>query len=48
MLVRGKSSELVGEEMAEEFMKLVPHAEFADVSEAGHMVAGDKNDVFHG
>ncbi len=46
MLVRGKSSELVGEEMAEEFMKLVPHAEFADVSEAGHMVAGDKNDVF--
>jgi peroxiredoxin len=23
-----------------------PHAEFVDVSGAGHMVAGDKNDVF--
>ena len=46
MLVRGKASELVDEEMVAEFLKLAPHAEFADVSEAGHMVAGDKNDVF--
>ena len=27
-------------------MALAPHAKFADVSEAGHMVAGDKNDIF--
>ncbi|MGI9483153.1 MAG: alpha/beta fold hydrolase [Hyphomicrobiales bacterium] len=46
MLVRGRASELVDEEMAAEFLKLAPDAEFADVSEAGHMVAGDRNDVF--
>lgn len=46
MLVRGRMSELVGEEHVREFLELVPHAEFADVSGAGHMVAGDRNDVF--
>ncbi len=46
LLVRGRQSELVDEEMVAEFMALAPHARFADVSEAGHMVAGDKNDVF--
>jgi pimeloyl-ACP methyl ester carboxylesterase len=25
----------------------VPHARFADVAGAGHMVAGDRNDVFN-
>ncbi len=46
MLVRGRQSELVDEEMVAEFLELAPHAKVADVSEAGHMVAGDKNDVF--
>jgi pimeloyl-ACP methyl ester carboxylesterase len=46
MLVRGGSSELVQEEHAQEFLALVPHARFADVSGARHMVAGDKNDQF--
>lgn len=46
MLVRGKMSDLVTEEAAKEFMGMVPHADFVDVSGAGHMVAGDKNDVF--
>ncbi len=46
LLVRGKSSELVSEENAREFLQLVPHADFADVSDASHMVAGDKNDRF--
>jgi pimeloyl-ACP methyl ester carboxylesterase len=46
MLVRGGSSELVQEEHAREFLALVPHARFADVSGARHMVAGDKNDQF--
>ncbi len=46
MLVRGRQSELVDDEMVAEFLALAPHAKVADVSEAGHMVAGDKNDVF--
>jgi pimeloyl-ACP methyl ester carboxylesterase len=46
LLVRGQMSELVGEEHVREFQSLVPHAAFTDVSGAGHMVAGDKNDVF--
>ncbi len=45
-LVRGGKSELVSKEHADEFMQMVPHALYYDVSEAGHMVAGDKNDVF--
>jgi len=30
----------------DEFLELVPHAQFTDVKEAGHMVAGDVNDIF--
>ncbi len=46
LLVRGRQSELVGEEEAKEFLELVPHAQYADVGDARHMVAGDKNDAF--
>lgn len=46
LLVRGRMSDLVSVEAAEEFLALAPHARFADVSGAGHMVAGDKNDAF--
>ncbi|WP_417689991.1 alpha/beta fold hydrolase [Roseibium sp.] len=46
LLVRGRNSELVAEEHVEEFLKLVPHSEFVDIHGAGHMVAGDRNDVF--
>jgi pimeloyl-ACP methyl ester carboxylesterase len=46
LLVRGRMSDLVSEEAARDFLELVPHARFADVSGAGHMVAGDRNDVF--
>lgn len=46
LLVRGGSSELVQEEHVREFMNLVPHAQFADVAGARHMVAGDRNDEF--
>jgi len=46
LLVRGRESELVGEEEAREFLHLAPHAEIADVSGARHMVAGDRNDAF--
>jgi pimeloyl-ACP methyl ester carboxylesterase len=46
LLVRGASSELVQEEHAKDFLKLVPHATYVDVSGARHMVAGDRNDQF--
>ena len=46
LLVRGRMSDVVSEENAREFLQLVPHAEFVDVSGAGHMVAGDRNDIF--
>jgi pimeloyl-ACP methyl ester carboxylesterase len=46
LLVRGGSSELVSEEHAKEFLALAPHAAYADVSGAHHMVAGDVNDHF--
>jgi pimeloyl-ACP methyl ester carboxylesterase len=46
LLVRGGKSELVSKEHAQEFLTLAPHARFVDVSDAGHMVAGDKNDAF--
>jgi pimeloyl-ACP methyl ester carboxylesterase len=46
LLVRGASSELVQEAHAREFLELVPHASYVDVSGARHMVAGDRNDQF--
>lgn len=46
LLVRGRMSNLVTMEAVEEFLTLAPHARFADVSGAGHMVAGDRNDAF--
>jgi non-heme chloroperoxidase len=46
LLVRGRLSDIVSEEGAREFLELAPHAGFVDVREAGHMVAGDRNDVF--
>jgi len=46
LLVRGKLSDLVTENEVEEFLKRYPHARFADVSGAGHMVVGDENDAF--
>lgn len=46
LLVRGMQSELVHEDYAREFVELAPAASYVDVGGAGHMVAGDKNDVF--
>ena len=46
LLVRGKMSDLLREDGAKTFLEQVPHAEFSDVSGAGHMVAGDRNDLF--
>lgn len=46
LLVRGRMSDVVSEEGAAEFLSAAPHAEFVDVADAGHMVAGDRNDIF--
>jgi len=46
LLVRGQMSDLVTEERADEFVSRFPEVEFVDVGGAGHMVAGDRNDVF--
>ncbi|MEB2343809.1 MAG: alpha/beta hydrolase [Deltaproteobacteria bacterium] len=46
LLVRGQRSDLLSEEGARQFLALAPSARFVDVSDAGHMVAGDRNDAF--
>ena len=46
LLVRGRMSEIVSEEGVREFLEMVPHAEYVDVEDASHMVAGDRNDLF--
>ena len=48
MLVRGTQSHVVSEEGAKELLELIPTATLIDVTGAGHMVAGDDNDVFSG
>ncbi len=48
LLVRGGRSDVVGEQGRQELAELIPHARFAEVANAGHMVAGDSNDPFTG
>ena len=47
LLVRGRMSDLLSEQGAQELLELVPHARLVDVAGAGHMVAGDRNDLFN-
>ncbi len=46
LLVRGRMSDVLSEDAAQEFLTIVPHARYVDVGDAHHMVAGDKNDTF--
>lgn len=46
LLVRGRMSDVVSPETANEFLEVVPHAEYVDLEGAAHMVAGDRNDAF--
>jgi peroxiredoxin len=39
-------SDLVSQDRADEFLARFPQVEFVDVQGAGHMVAGDRNDLF--
>jgi pimeloyl-ACP methyl ester carboxylesterase len=47
LLVRGRQSDVVSEEGARLLLELIPHAEYVDIEGAGHMVAGDRNDIFN-
>lgn len=46
LLVRGGLSDVLSEEGAQAFLDLVPQAKYANVGDAAHMVAGDRNDIF--
>jgi non-heme chloroperoxidase len=46
LIVRGRQSDMVSDAGLQEMRELIPHAESVDVRAAGHMVAGDDNDVF--
>jgi non-heme chloroperoxidase len=46
LLVRGALSKVVSDEGARAFLELVPHARYANVAGADHMVAGDRNSEF--
>jgi pimeloyl-ACP methyl ester carboxylesterase len=47
LLIRGMSSDVVLDDGIAELRKKIPQLEVIDVAGAGHMVAGDKNDVFN-
>ncbi|WP_082690543.1 alpha/beta hydrolase [Mycobacterium sp. M26] len=46
LLVRGQMSDLVSQANADRLLARYPQIEFTDVRGAGHMVVGDRNDIF--
>ncbi|MGZ6780662.1 MAG: alpha/beta fold hydrolase, partial [Mycobacterium sp.] len=46
LLIRGRLSDVVSEEGVKHFLDTVRHAEFVELSDAGHTAAGDDNDAF--
>jgi len=46
LLVRGGLSDVLSEAGAQAFLEQCPHAEYVNVKDAAHMVAGDRNDIF--
>lgn len=46
LLIRGKLSDVVSPAGVEDFLTKVPHAQFVELSDAGHTAAGDDNDAF--
>lgn len=47
LLVQGMSSDIVSVEGVADLKQQIPHLEVYEVANAGHMVAGDKNDAFN-
>lgn len=46
LVVRGQHSDIVDDEGIAEMRRLVPQSEILEVPGAGHMLAGDRNDIF--
>lgn len=46
LLVRGGLSDVLSEAGAQAFLETCPHAQYVNVTDAAHMVAGDRNDLF--
>jgi pimeloyl-ACP methyl ester carboxylesterase len=46
LLIRGAESDVVTAAGAHELLGVIPGSRMVDVAEAGHMVAGDDNDIF--
>jgi pimeloyl-ACP methyl ester carboxylesterase len=46
LLVRGGLSDVLSEAGARDFLTLCPNSEYVNVTDAGHMIAGDRNDIF--
>jgi pimeloyl-ACP methyl ester carboxylesterase len=47
LLIRGLSSDVVTKGGLDELQEVLPTLEVFDVPDAGHMVAGDRNDIFN-
>jgi non-heme chloroperoxidase len=46
LLVRGALSDILSEKGAAHFLSLCPESEYVNITDAAHMVAGDRNDIF--
>lgn len=46
LLIRGGKSDVLEPSDVDRFLEIVPHAEYAEIADAHHMVAGDDNSVF--
>ncbi len=46
LLIRGALSNVVTQKEIDDFLTSIPHAEFQEINNAAHMVAGDRNDIF--
>lgn len=45
LLIRGQLSTIVSMDSVDELKRDIPHLKFVDIAGAGHMVAGDRNDM---
>lgn len=46
LLLKGKHTDIVSDDGVALLKAAVPHAQISTVKDAGHMVAGDQNDIF--
>ena len=46
LLVRGGISDVLTDDGVQQFRELAPNSEYVNITSAGHMIAGDRNDTF--